>query len=74
MYLRVYKKEEIRIATTFKICANRSFHTLFQYSIAKVRFVYDKLWLGKIKHRKKFPDIHRSVGMLNSRNGLSLCE
>ena len=71
MYLRVYKRKKSAIAVTLKIYANS---TLLQYSLTKVKFVHDKLWLGKINVRKKFYDIHRSVGMLNSRNGLSLCE
>ena len=74
MYLRVYKRKKSAIAVTLKIDANSSAHTLLQYSVAKVKFVHDKLWTGKINFRKKFPDIHRSMGMLNSRNGLSLYE
>ena len=61
------QKEEIRIVVTFKLYANSSAHTLLQYSIAKVKFVHDKLWFGKINYWKIIPDIHRSVsvGMLN---------
>ena len=66
MYLQVYKRRKSAIAVTLKIYANSSAHTLLQYSVAKVKFDNDKLFLGKIKFRKKFPDIHRSVQMLNS--------
>ena len=47
MYLRVYKRKKSAIAVTVKIYANSSAHTLLQYSVAKVKFVHDKLWLGK---------------------------
>ena len=53
MYLRVYKRKKSAIAVTLKIYANSSAHILLQYSVAKVKFVHDKLWLGKIKFRKK---------------------
>ena len=46
------QKGEIRIAVTLKIYANSSAHTLLQYSIAKVKFVHDKLWFRKMKLRK----------------------
>ena len=69
MYLRVYKGKNSAIAVTLKIYANSSAHTLLQYSVAQVKFVHVKLWLGKIEFRKKFHDIHRSM-----RNYLSLCE
>ena len=74
MYVQVYKRRKSAIAVILKIYANSIAHALLQYSLAKVKFFHDKLWLGKIKCRKKFPDIHRSVGMLSSGNGLSLYE
>ena len=72
MYLRVYKRRKSAIAVTLKINANRSAHTLLQDSVAKVKLVHDKSWLGNLKLRKKFPGTHRSVGMFNSRNGRSV--
>ena len=54
MYIRVYKRRKSTIAVTLKIYANSSAHTLLQYSVAKVKIVHDKLWLGKIKFRKNF--------------------
>ena len=67
MYLRVYKWRKSAIAVTLRIYANCV--PIF-YSMVKVKFVHDNLWLEKIKFRKKFLDIHRSVGLLNSKNGL----
>ena len=62
MYLRVYKRKKSAIAVTLKIYTNSSAHILLQYSVAKVKFVQNKLWLGKIKFRKKIHDIQTSVG------------
>ena len=42
------QKEEIRMAVILKIYANSSAHTLLQYSVAKVKFVQNKLWFKKI--------------------------
>ena len=46
------QKEEIFIAVTLKIYANSSVHTPPQYSVAKIKFVHDKLLFRKIKSRK----------------------
>ena len=41
------QKEEIFIAVTLKIYANSSVHTPPQYSVAKIKFVHDKLLFRK---------------------------
>ena len=52
MYLRVYKRRKSALLSPLKIYANSSAHTLLSYSEAKVKFVNEKLWVGKVKFRK----------------------
>ena len=52
MYLRVYKRRKSALRSPLKMYANSSAHTLLFYSVAKVKFVNEKLWFVKVKFRK----------------------
>ena len=50
IHLRVYKRRKFALLS-FSKNINSSAHTLLQYSVAKVKFVQDKLWFWKKKFK-----------------------